>query len=50
MTSTNETSIRIIQSGSSQADLVRPATPEATPEQVTAATCSCVVHLCGCKS
>ena len=41
--------IRIVQPARSEAEVVHHALPEATPNEVRASTCSCVVHLCGCS-
>lgn len=40
--------IRVVQPRRTNDDVVRHAKPEATSSEVTASTCSCVVHLCGC--
>lgn len=42
--------IRVVQQRRTEEDVVRHARPEATPAEVTASTCSCVVHLCGCEN
>lgn len=42
--------VRVIQSATDEADIVRSADPDATPEEINAAMSSCVVHLCGCDA
>lgn len=41
--------IRVIQRARSEAQIIRHVQPEARTDEVVASTCSCVVHLCGCK-
>lgn len=41
--------LKVVQAGRSQSEIVRPASREATAKEVSAAMCSCVVHLCGCE-
>jgi hypothetical protein len=49
MSTNNVLNIKIIQPARCEEEIVRHVMPEATHEQVTASTSSCVVHLCGCK-
>lgn len=41
--------IAVVVPARSQDDVVRAAHPGASQREVTAAMCSCVVHLCGCE-
>lgn len=43
------TTVKVVQPAKTNAAVVRHVSPEATPEEVSASMCSCVVHLCGCK-
>jgi hypothetical protein len=45
---TSESLIRIIQAAKTDRELIRVASPDATPAEVKASINSCVVHLCGC--
>ena len=47
--SAGTSAIRVLQPAQSQHSIVRHALPDASADEVTASTCSCVVHLCGCS-
>jgi len=49
MTTSKTASIKVIQHKREEHRIVSSAMPTATAEEVSASTCSCVVHLCGCK-
>lgn len=48
-TTARDIEVRVVQPRQSEEDLVRPVSADAREEEIVAATCSCVVHLCGCK-
>ena len=49
MTTEADSEIRVIQEAKTEQELTRPVEPGATDQEIVAATCSCVVHLCGCR-